>query len=355
MTSTAIISERQDVNQYHVNDRKSCRRNVMEHHLTPSGKNMLQSLSNYLFMAPKRYAYNVENTYPTGSRSSNGPRQRGVQRSVSLDREDEILPFPSRQGSIRSNRCHATAGIAPPTQILVSIDEPMLPTARLHRSVGELNLDSGYFDDISDDEDDEIVPPSVFSRQYGASNSKSSTPVAPVVLQCLPTIRVRSEDLYCMPCLSATTATTPIKSTTDCSICCEDVTVHSVAVRLPCSHMYHPNCIDSWLRQNHTCPICRCSLPTLADFTTPRSILKKRHEEQLAAASDEGHELRPMQFTKVEVYGMSINDLKAMYTQWVTCTYHQTFMSLKIPDHIAEYNKESLMNYLVECNVIVLK
>ena len=352
MNSTAIISERQDVVQYHVNDRKSCRRNVMEHHRTPSGKNVLQSLSNYLFMAPKRYAYNVENTYPNGSRSSNGPRQRGVQRSVSLDREDELVPFPSRQGSLRSNRSHAAEG-APPAQILVNDKEAMIPMERLHRSVGELDLDRGYFDDISDDdEDDEIVPASVFSRQYGASNGKSSTPVAPVVLQNLPTICVRPEDLYCMPCPTATAST---KQATDCSICCEAVTVQSVAVRLPCSHVFHPNCIDTWLRQNHTCPICRSSLPTLANFTTPRAILKKRHEDKLAAASEDGHELRPMQFTKAELYGMSINDLKAMYTQWVTCTYHQTFMSLKIPDHIAEYNKESLMNYLVECNVIVLK
>jgi hypothetical protein len=244
------------------------------------------------------------------------------------------------------------------------MDETMMPTERLHRSVGELDLDRGYFDDIIDSDDDveEIVPASVFSRQYGASNSKTSTPVAPVVLQSLPTICVRAVDLYCVPCTTdASSVTTPVRQTNDCSICCEGVTVHSTAVRLPCSHIYHPKCIDTWLRQNHTCPICRFSLPTLADFTTPRSILQKRHEEKLVAMSmsskadgDCVHALRPMNYTNSEIQHMSINDLKAMYTQWVTCTYHQTFMSLKIPDHVAEYNKDVLVAYLVLCNVIVV-
>lgn len=369
MNSSSIVSESRDGVQYHVNDRNS-RRKAMENHRTPSGKNVLQSLSNYLFMAPKRYAYNVENTYPNSTRKSNGPSQRGVQRSASLDRDDELLPFPQRQSStsIRNSNSHrrsAVAEAAPPTQILVNIDEPMMPTERLHRSVGDLDLDRGYFDDISESDDDDvvenIVPPSVFSRQYGASNRRSSTPVAPVVLQSLPTIRVRAEDLYCLPCPDNTANSTPTNHTSDCSICCEAVTVYSTAVRLPCSHVYHPTCIDTWLRQNHTCPICRCTLPTLADFTTPRSILQRRHEEKLVAMSkgkedgDGVHDLRPMQYTNSEVQGMSINDLKTIYTQWVTCTYHQTFMSLRIPDHVAEYNKEVLVAYLVLCNVIAVK
>ena len=368
MDSSAVISEGRGGVQYHVNDRRS-RRNVMVNHRTPSGKNVLQSLSNYLFMAPKRYAYNVENTYPNGNRKSNGPSQRGVQRSVSLDLDDEFLPLPQRQGSIRrtDRHRHTTATeTAPPTRILVNADEPMVPTQRLHRSVGDLDLDRGYFDDILDSDDDsddsvDLVPPSVFSRQYGASSHKSSTPVAPVVLQCLPTITVRSEDLYCMPCPTTPATASPTKHTSECSICCEVVSVHSTAVRLPCSHVYHPTCIDMWLRQNHTCPICRCSLPTLADFTTPRTILQKKHEEKLVALSmgkedgDGVNILRPMKFTDTEVKSMSINDLKTIYTQWVTCTYHQTFMSLRIPDHVAEYNKELLIAYMVLCNVIVVK
>ena len=342
-----MISETEGGVRYHVNDRNS-RRNLMEKHRTPSGRNVLQSVSNYLFMAPKRYAYNVENTYPGSSSSSNGPRQRGVQRSVSLDRDDELLPFPQRQSISRSRR-QATAA-PPPTQIALNADEPIRPTERLHRSLGDLNLDSGYFDDI-DDDDDALVPASVFSRQYGTSSSKSSSPVAPVVLQSLPTIQVRSEDLYCIPCPTIPAPSTSTKNTSDCSICCEAVAVHSTGVRLPCSHIYHPACIDTWLRQNHTCPICRCSLPTLADFTTPRSILQKRRETEDHA----GHELRPIQYTNSEVHAMSIIDLKAIYVQWVTCTYHKTFMSLKIPDDVAEYNKESLIAFLVEKNVVVLK
>ena len=355
MNSSSIVSKSHGDVQHQVNERNS-RRNIMEDRGAPSVQNVLQSLSNYLFMAPKRYAYNVENTYPNSSRKSNGPSQMGVQRSVNLDNEDELHSFPKRRSSIRNGNRRTAAAL--PAQILVNIDDSTVRTERL-RSV---DLDRGYFDDIdSDDYGEDIVPPSVFLRQYGASNSKSSTPVAPVVLQSLPNIRVRAEDLCCIPCPDTSARMIPSKQTSDCSICCDAVALHSTAVRLPCSHIYHPACIDTWLRQNHTCPLCRCPLPTLSDFTTPRSILQKRHEEKLVAISrgkkdiNFVHELRPMQFNHAELQDMSINDLKAIHTQWVTCTYNQTFTSLKIPDHIAEYNKELLVAYLVLCNVIGLK
>lgn len=41
-----------------------------------------------------------------------------------------------------------------------------------------------------------------------------------------------------------------------CTICrCEFEKDHSVKV-LPCQHVFHPDCIDPWLRINKKCPIC---------------------------------------------------------------------------------------------------
>uniref|UniRef100_G3TPG2 RING-type E3 ubiquitin transferase n=1 Tax=Loxodonta africana TaxID=9785 RepID=G3TPG2_LOXAF len=42
-----------------------------------------------------------------------------------------------------------------------------------------------------------------------------------------------------------------------CSICITDYTEGTKLRILPCSHDYHLHCIDRWLAENTTCPICR--------------------------------------------------------------------------------------------------
>ncbi|CAH2064044.1 unnamed protein product [Thlaspi arvense] len=42
-----------------------------------------------------------------------------------------------------------------------------------------------------------------------------------------------------------------------CSVCLEQVTVGEVVRSLPCLHQFHAGCIDPWLRQQGTCPVCK--------------------------------------------------------------------------------------------------
>ncbi|XP_059628108.1 E3 ubiquitin-protein ligase SDIR1 [Cornus florida] len=42
-----------------------------------------------------------------------------------------------------------------------------------------------------------------------------------------------------------------------CSVCLEQVNVGEVIRSLPCLHQFHANCIDPWLRQQGTCPVCK--------------------------------------------------------------------------------------------------
>ncbi|KAG6398320.1 hypothetical protein SASPL_139778 [Salvia splendens] len=44
-----------------------------------------------------------------------------------------------------------------------------------------------------------------------------------------------------------------------CSICLEEL---GVALRMPCSHVFHGGCIKDWLRKSHYCPLCRYQMPT---------------------------------------------------------------------------------------------
>ncbi|CAK8536155.1 unnamed protein product [Lathyrus sativus] len=53
--------------------------------------------------------------------------------------------------------------------------------------------------------------------------------------------------------------TVTTKETEKCSICFEDF---KVGVCMPCSHMFHMDCIQDWLNISNSCPLCRFQLPT---------------------------------------------------------------------------------------------
>lgn len=42
-----------------------------------------------------------------------------------------------------------------------------------------------------------------------------------------------------------------------CSICMEDFAEGNVLRSLPCAHRFHRDCVDKWLKQKATCPICQ--------------------------------------------------------------------------------------------------
>uniref|UniRef100_A0A7N0TDD1 RING-type E3 ubiquitin transferase n=1 Tax=Kalanchoe fedtschenkoi TaxID=63787 RepID=A0A7N0TDD1_KALFE len=42
-----------------------------------------------------------------------------------------------------------------------------------------------------------------------------------------------------------------------CTVCLEQVNQGELVRTLPCLHQFHVNCIDPWLRQQGTCPICK--------------------------------------------------------------------------------------------------
>ena len=48
---------------------------------------------------------------------------------------------------------------------------------------------------------------------------------------------------------------------TNCSICYEAHVPGNTVLKLPCCHVYHEECIMSWLVKNNTCPLCRYSMP----------------------------------------------------------------------------------------------
>lgn len=46
-----------------------------------------------------------------------------------------------------------------------------------------------------------------------------------------------------------------------CVICLDRIMVGSEAVRMPCLHNYHEECIVNWLQRSNLCPLCRFPMP----------------------------------------------------------------------------------------------
>ncbi|KAL2917388.1 E3 ubiquitin-protein ligase Praja-2 [Polyrhizophydium stewartii] len=46
----------------------------------------------------------------------------------------------------------------------------------------------------------------------------------------------------------------------ECIVCQEDFAEEETTIELPCKHVFHPECINNWLKLNGTCPVCRFSL-----------------------------------------------------------------------------------------------
>lgn len=52
----------------------------------------------------------------------------------------------------------------------------------------------------------------------------------------------------------------------DCSVCLAGFEAGAVVNQLPCAHVFHRGCLETWLRyERATCPLCRARVPIPAD------------------------------------------------------------------------------------------
>ncbi|XP_051982889.1 RING finger protein 150a [Xyrauchen texanus] len=46
----------------------------------------------------------------------------------------------------------------------------------------------------------------------------------------------------------------------NCAVCIEDYKPNDVIRTLPCRHVFHKNCVDPWLLEHRTCPMCKMNI-----------------------------------------------------------------------------------------------
>merc|ERR1719482_694072 len=79
-----------------------------------------------------------------------------------------------------------------------------------------------------------------------AAQEPVPTPSYLFMTGALPTHAVTAEELEAFP--------EELKS---CTICIEDFREGDVQRTLPCFHRFHSHCVDRWLQEHGTCPICK--------------------------------------------------------------------------------------------------
>jgi len=60
-----------------------------------------------------------------------------------------------------------------------------------------------------------------------------------------------------------------------CSICQEEMELDQIAIRMPCSHLYHADCLEPWLKEHNTCPLDRYELLTDDEEYNKNVVLKQ--------------------------------------------------------------------------------
>lgn len=89
-------------------------------------------------------------------------------------------------------------------------------------------------------------------------NIKELTGIDQSVLRSIPVVDFNSKDF---------------KYGVECVVCLSELVEGDKTRVLPmCNHLFHADCIDSWLRSHSTCPICRNKVGSVQQGTRPEFV-----------------------------------------------------------------------------------
>lgn len=64
-----------------------------------------------------------------------------------------------------------------------------------------------------------------------------------------------------------------------CAVCHEIYAVSDSVIKLPCRHLYHADCLKTWLQTNSTCPMCRHQLPSATREESVAASASRRQQQ----------------------------------------------------------------------------
>lgn len=75
-----------------------------------------------------------------------------------------------------------------------------------------------------------------------------------------------------------------VSTESHCAICIEAFALGAEAREMPCKHIYHSDCILSWLTLRNSCPVCRHELPTDSTESSPNNLEQSEPNGEESAA-----------------------------------------------------------------------
>jgi len=128
----------------------------------------------------------------------------------------------------------------------------------------------------------------------GFNEPRAPPPASKKAIEQLPTIMVQQEDLA-------------DENNRACCICLEPNNIKDRVKRLPCAHIFHEQCILSWLRNTNTCPVCRYELETEDESYEPVRLERMSNRKPRIHP----YELERMSFSELQaftkLYGITIS------------------------------------------------
>ncbi|EXC26030.1 E3 ubiquitin-protein ligase RING1 [Morus notabilis] len=221
---------------------------------------------------------------------SNSPQYLGYDCSVEIDQRTFLPPNFEETDYIRFRICFSTGGLESEVVNLIGLSTFLADTLRL---MADILYSSGVPSRLTRSMKCEITA-DVFDIVQRHNFSAS---LLPIHVRVFPAGTTRSEESTLERALreSAEEFQTPIPTTKssiqalevvknddadhennvsgadeaskwcNCTICLEELSLdwndNQTVLRMPCSHLYHRDCIVQWLEISHLCPLCRYAVP----------------------------------------------------------------------------------------------
>lgn len=96
----------------------------------------------------------------------------------------------------------------------------------------------------------------------GLARARENPPASKASVESMPTVTI---------------AASHVGADSHCAVCKEPFELGDEAREMPCSHIYHQDCILPWLALRNSCPVCRHEMPT--DAARPRPSNAGTEEE----------------------------------------------------------------------------
>ncbi|XP_006654903.2 E3 ubiquitin-protein ligase RDUF2-like [Oryza brachyantha] len=96
----------------------------------------------------------------------------------------------------------------------------------------------------------------------GLARARENPPASKAAVESMPTVTI---------------AASHVGADSHCAVCKEPFELGVEAREMPCSHIYHQDCILPWLALRNSCPVCRHEMPT--DAARPRPSNAGTEEE----------------------------------------------------------------------------